>query len=172
METLTPRRPQLLRRGRRRTSQDCPAFSTQKTGTSLEFEQTEFATGTETPHLYLPPLNHPQGIEARNPNFLTNFDQTDFLHHHLLRHRPHHHPPPRLRLQEETARLGHEKTHFLPCQRMRSWIGETGCGGLEQPVKKRRRELQQVEDHFQTGVAVLREAKRRRRMCTMTPKET
>ena len=55
----------------------------------------------------------------------------------------------------------------------RSWIGETGCEGLEQPVKKRRRGFHQAEDHFQTGVAVLREAKmRRRRTCTTIPKET
>jgi len=52
-------------------------------------------------------------------------------------------------------------------------IGETGCGGLKQPVKKRKRELKPVEDHFRTGVVDLGEAKkRRRRMCTIILKET
>jgi len=171
LEILSRPQCQQPRRGRRRTSQGCPAFSTQKTGTSLESEQTGFVTGIETPHLCLPPLSHPQGIEAHNPNFLTSFDPTDFLHHHLLHHLLHRHLPHRL--QEETPHLGHERTLFLPCQRTRSWIGETGCGGQEQPARKRRRELKQAEDHFQTDVAVLKEAKRRRRrMCTMIQKET
>lgn len=181
METLSRRQCQLLLQGQRRTSRGCPVFSTPKTGTSLESEPTGFVTGIETPRLYLLPPGHLQGIEGRNLNFLIHFDQTDFLHHHLLRPRPrprHLHRP--LRLREETAHLVHERTPFQRCQRMRSWIGETGCGGLEQqPVKKRRRELlKQVEDRFQTGVAVLREMKRRRRrqrrMCTKGsfPKET
>jgi len=39
-------------------------------------------------------------------------------------------------------------------------------------LKKRRKELKQVEDHFQTGEVVLREGKRkRRRMCMMNLKE-
>jgi len=180
LETLSRRQCQLLLQGPRRTLRGCPVCSTPKTGTSLESEPTGFVTGIETPRLYLLPPGHPQGIEGRNPNFRTHFDPTDSLLHHLLRHRlPHHHLLRPLHLREETAHHGHERTPFQRCQRMRSWIGETGCGGLEQqPVKKRRRELlKQVVDHFQTDVAVLREMKRRRRlrrMCTKGsfPKET